>query len=539
MSATGNTSVMPYGVCNVAFGASSATAWSVSDGTGAPAEKTTRSASRPANDDRIGGRHDVGERRRRRERQRRPDPSAGLVERRGGQFGRLGDIAVRQRGRDAERRTVERERSEGRHEPVVGCDRVRRSQCVTLRDELAMEIQHALRRAGRPRCEEHGGQIIARRLRRQLSRRSAPTSSATSSRRGPRRPAQRRRCGQRSFRADDPRRASRADRSTERRCSPSPRSAITVTPPARHTPYTAATRSTPGGVSMATRSPALHPPADELDGDSFDTLRQLGERDRIAGREIDECLALIVASGQDRRPHRILGRRLIRRGTGLADCVEPTCSRPSNRSSSHASTTPATSASAITRWFAFAKRCVVVFGNRAGEVGGEVVVEHRVLRTPRQQHRRPHAPEPLGHLGDRASRTDVPGSAECRRRSRRSQHRDRRSRVRSPERFAIGLRDPATRQPRRAFDEGRRAPAHEVENRRPRREADDRRRLAPLGNGDARVAQDHPGDLTTGPARPNPWRSPHPSRGPRRRAARTPASPSARITSSRSRTRSA
>ena len=51
MSATGNTSVMPYGVCNVAFGASSATARSVSDGTGAPAEKTTRSASRPANDD--------------------------------------------------------------------------------------------------------------------------------------------------------------------------------------------------------------------------------------------------------------------------------------------------------------------------------------------------------------------------------------------------------------------------------------------------------------------------------------------------------
>ncbi len=47
MSLTGSTSVIPYGVCNSAFGASTATARSVSDGTGAPAENTTRSAARP------------------------------------------------------------------------------------------------------------------------------------------------------------------------------------------------------------------------------------------------------------------------------------------------------------------------------------------------------------------------------------------------------------------------------------------------------------------------------------------------------------
>ena len=38
---------MPYGVCSVDDGARSATAWSVSGGTGAPAEKTMRNPLRP------------------------------------------------------------------------------------------------------------------------------------------------------------------------------------------------------------------------------------------------------------------------------------------------------------------------------------------------------------------------------------------------------------------------------------------------------------------------------------------------------------
>ena len=182
-----------------------------------------------------------------------------------------------------------------------------------------MEILHALCRTGRPRREEHRGQIIARRLRWQFTRGRADQFGDVEPG-GSRRPAQRCRCGQCSFRADDPRRASRADRSTE---------------PLQPEPTIGDHRHTTGAPHAVHRSDeidtgwrehghavtALHPPADELDGDTFDTLRQLGERDRIAGREIDEGLALIVASGQDRGPHRIVSGRLIRRGTGLADCV--------------------------------------------------------------------------------------------------------------------------------------------------------------------------------------------------------------------------
>ena len=131
----------------------------------------------------------------------------------------------------------------------------------------------------------------------------------------------------------------------------------------------------------------------------------------------------------------------------------------------------------------------------AGQVGGEVVVEHGVLRTERQQHRAPDVAQARCDIGDRPL-----GGVSWTQRDVVDEVRDGRSRrrspVRRPERLPIGLGDPATGQPNRSLDERRGAAADEVEDRRPRSQPDDPRSRPALGHGDSRVAQDHAGDLT-------------------------------------------
>ena len=149
-------------------GASPATAWSVSGGTGAPAENTVRSPARPAHVARVGGRrHDVGQRRRGPEGECGTDADAGVVEHRGRQLGRLGDVARRQACRDAERRAVQRERRERRDETVVGGDAVGPGERVALRRELPVAVHHPLRRPGGAGGEQDRRHIVRRRFGRQ------------------------------------------------------------------------------------------------------------------------------------------------------------------------------------------------------------------------------------------------------------------------------------------------------------------------------------------------------------------------------------
>ncbi len=211
MSAIGNASVIPYGVCRVDDGARAATACSVSGGTGAPAEKTMRSPSRPGQLRTVRRRgDDVGERRRRAERQRRLDPRARCVERGGGQLTGLGDVTVGQAGRNAEGRTVERERCECGDEPIVAGDPVGPGERVTLRGQLAMPVADTLGRAGGARREQDRRQVVAGRLVRQESARHPGPQIGQildGDRRCPRRPAQRTRGEQRPPRTDHPGRA--------------------------------------------------------------------------------------------------------------------------------------------------------------------------------------------------------------------------------------------------------------------------------------------------------------------------------------------
>ena len=237
-----------------------ATACRVSDGTGAPAENTTRRRSRSGH---VRGGVAVaitlasaaG------------DPKASVasiaparrIERFGGQLPGLRDIAIGQAGRNAECRAVQRERCERGDEPVVRGDLVGAGERVALLRQLAVQVTDTLRRtggtggeqdrrqvvggrfgaAGRPRCvadiRSSTSIIVARGAHRRVR-------AASSARRGPITQVGR-----------EPRTAAPSPR------SPRPRSATTVTPPARHTPYTAATRSMPGGVSIATRSPGRSP----------------------------------------------------------------------------------------------------------------------------------------------------------------------------------------------------------------------------------------------------------------------------------------
>ena len=160
MSATDSTSVIPYGVCSSAAGARRLKASSVRCGTGAPAERTSRSApsaSRPSAErpsceastpSRAAGaakrivastaRTGIGE-------------STG-AERRG-----LRDVAVGHGDRDAERRPVERERGERRDEAIVGADPVALAHRRELGRHPPLVVEDALGRPGRARGEDDGG----------------------------------------------------------------------------------------------------------------------------------------------------------------------------------------------------------------------------------------------------------------------------------------------------------------------------------------------------------------------------------------------
>ena len=59
------------------------------------------------------------------------------------------------------RRAVQRERGERRDQTVVGRDLVQVDEGVTLRVELAVAVDDPLRRTGRARSEDHGGDIVA------------------------------------------------------------------------------------------------------------------------------------------------------------------------------------------------------------------------------------------------------------------------------------------------------------------------------------------------------------------------------------------
>ncbi len=135
------------------------------------------------------------------------------------------------------------------------------------------------------------------------------------------------------------------------------------------------------------------------------------------------------------------------------------------------------------------------------EISGEVVVEHRVARTPRQQHRDGDLTQPIGDRGDRPFgrmtrfERNVPDEVGDR-------HAGLRRLVRRPKRGTIGRRQPIARQADRALDEHRCPVADEFEHARRGGQPDDGRSGSPLRNGDPGVAQNHPGesiDVVDGP----------------------------------------
>jgi hypothetical protein len=85
---------------------------------------------------------------------------------------------------------------------------------------------------------------------------------------------------------------------------PRPRSAITVTAPARQQPYTSATSSTLGGTSTRSVVAGLQPRSARLGGDRIHAASEFGEGDRIIGGEIDEGLGRVATAAPDGVPDR-------------------------------------------------------------------------------------------------------------------------------------------------------------------------------------------------------------------------------------------
>ena len=162
------------------------------------------------------------ERRRSGEEDGRLDRGTGIGEPIGAQGRGLRDVAIGYRNRDAERRAVERERSEGCNEPIVGADCVARADGSELRRHLSLAVEHALGRPGRARGEDdsrrrvgsggesldHGGEL-----------RAVLPSLATQSRdlepSGGRCPAQEPRYAERPAGAEQPTRLCAPERSME------------------------------------------------------------------------------------------------------------------------------------------------------------------------------------------------------------------------------------------------------------------------------------------------------------------------------------
>ena len=122
MSATGSTSVIPYGVCSTAAGTSSWTRRSSPTGTGAPADistRTRRSASRWRLGQRVGGGDHVAQRGRGGEDHPAVDGRRGVGERGRRERAGPGRVHVRDRGGGAHRRPVEGEQRERGHPGVV------------------------------------------------------------------------------------------------------------------------------------------------------------------------------------------------------------------------------------------------------------------------------------------------------------------------------------------------------------------------------------------------------------------------------------
>ena len=121
MSATGRTSVMPYGVCASAWGSTASIRRSSGAGTGAPAlisSRTPASASRCAGVSAPAVADDRAQRGRRGPDQRGAHGGRGVGELGGVQRGRLRHVDVGHRRGDPHRRAVQGERGEGRDQPV-------------------------------------------------------------------------------------------------------------------------------------------------------------------------------------------------------------------------------------------------------------------------------------------------------------------------------------------------------------------------------------------------------------------------------------
>ena len=440
----------------------------------------------------VGGGDHVGQRGGRRERQRCPHPSACGVERLGGEFARLGDVDVGQCARDAERWAVQREGSERGDERVGGIDRVGPGQGITLGGELAMEVPNALRRAGRPGGEQHRCSILAGRLRRKVTGCSAHQRADVESLcvRRPSKRLGRSQCGTRSDHVGGPRRADRPPQSGEPEPTVGDHGDTSGTPHAVHR----------GNQIDARRGEhchvvtALQASSVELARNSIDPAGQLGKRDGVVGRQIDECFGDVATTACDRCPQR--RRRTVRSAAGgrrvgggggrvqptTEEIVEPRLRDTGNVRLGHHQV--------------IRRREPVCRGVRksCGQVGCEVVVEHRVARSPRQEDRSVDGRQPLGDFGQRRLRRvsgaqrnvgDEVGDRSARRRRA----------VRGTECLSVDLGDASSRQPDRALDEGRCAAADRVEQRGRRSQTDHPGRRPTVGHGDAGVAQDQPSDL--------------------------------------------
>ena len=413
---------MPYGVWNDAFGATSAPARSVSAGTGAPADSTRRSAASPgcgpppavaATLASADGDANI---------MRRADAHAGGIERRCGQLGRLRHVAVGQCRGDAERRAVQRERRERGDESIVGRDPVGRTQGVALRGRaagagtghpspgpVAPEVNRIAAMSSGPgsggsdpTSARSTSSVTSMVVARGAHRIDVDASSAFA---GP--------MTQLGLRRRAPPGRAPGCRARGRRRLPRHR------PATRRRPRRS--RSTPGGVSMATRSPGAHAAAVQL------ARRRRSTRSASSPKVTASPVARSTNASPSscRRRRRSVPRRRptwrssrvdgVRRRIGSVplqatrdEVLEPRVDDADHVGLGH------------DQWLALAKRCSVVFGNRPARSAAKSSLNTGSLA--------PHA----SRTGERtvpsrpatsaiASCRRMPGmQAGCRRRNRRS-----------------------------------------------------------------------------------------------------------------------
>ena len=149
----------------------------------------------------------------------------------------------------------------------------------------------------------------------------------------------------------------------------------------------------------------------QFGGDGLDATGQVGEGQGVAGGEIDEGLRGVAAPLVERRPQRADGSVVGHRVGVVRRCrVAATRGRRRRRRSAQSSVDergePGLGDAGDV---GFGHHQVIRSGEAvqggvrepAGEIGGEVVVEHGVASTPRQQHGCRDRRQPVSHLGDR------------------------------------------------------------------------------------------------------------------------------------------